>query len=170
MNSNLQFDFIVNKEEQTVHVKRAFDANLEMVWEAWTNPEILDLWWAPKPFRAETKSMDFREGGMWLYAMVSPENVKHWCKNDYHKIIHQSMFSGLDAFCDEDGIVNTNMPRTAWTNVFSEAGNTTLVNITAKYDNLSDLEKVMEMGFQQGLTMALENLDQYLENCSGKES
>lgn len=163
MNRHLQFDFIVNKESNTVNVTREFAANLELVWEAWTNPEILDQWWAPKPYRTETKSMDFREGGMWLYAMISPENETHWCKNDYRKIIHQSMFSGLDAFCDEYGTVNTEMPRTVWTNVFTEKENTTIVTITAKYDHLSDLEKVIEMGFQQGFTMALENLDQYIE-------
>lgn len=163
MNSHLQFDFKVNKEDNTVNVTREFAANLELVWEAWTNPEILDQWWAPKPYRTETKSMDFREGGMWLYAMISPENETHWCKNDYHKIKHQSMFSGLDAFCDENGTVNTEIPRTVWTNVFTEKENTTVVNITAKYDQLSDLEKVIEMGFQQGFTMALENLDQYIE-------
>ena len=83
LNSNLQFDFIVNKENNTVNVKREFAADLELVWEAWTNPKILDQWWAPKPYRTETKSMDFREGGMWLYAMISPQDEKHWCKNDY---------------------------------------------------------------------------------------
>lgn len=163
MNSNLKFDFTVNKENNTVNVKREFAANLELVWDAWTKPEILDQWWAPKPYRTETKSIDFREGGMWLYAMISPENVKHWCKNDYHKIEHQQSFSGLDAFCDENGEVNKEMPRTFWTNEFNENGNTTLVNITAKYDSLSDLEKIIEMGFKEGFTMALENLDQYIE-------
>ncbi|MFN5417545.1 MAG: SRPBCC domain-containing protein, partial [Flavobacteriia bacterium] len=64
---NLAFDFTINKENNTVMVKREFAANLELVWEAWTNPEILDLWWAPKPYKTETKSMDFREGGRWLY-------------------------------------------------------------------------------------------------------
>lgn len=163
MNNNLKFDFIVNKENNTVNVEREFAANLELVWEAWTNPEVLDQWWAPKPYRTETKSMDFREGGMWLYAMISPESVKHWCKNDYHKIVHQSMFSGLDAFCDENGTINKEMPRTLWINEFNENGETTLVNITAKYDSLADLEKIIALGFKEGFTMALENLDQYIE-------
>ena len=163
MKSNLKFDFTVNKENNTVNVSREFAANLELVWEAWTTPEILDQWWAPKPYRTETKSMDFREGGMWLYAMISPENVKHWCKNDYHKIVHQSMFSGLDAFCDEKGEVNKSMPRTFWTNTFNEQGETTTVNIVAQYDSLADLEMVIKMGFKEGFTMALENLDQYIE-------
>jgi uncharacterized protein YndB with AHSA1/START domain len=57
-------------------VTREFDANSDLVWKAWTTAELLDQWWAPKPYRAETKSLDFREGGVWLYAMVSPENEK----------------------------------------------------------------------------------------------
>ena len=163
MNSNLQFDFIINKENNTVNVKREFAADLKLVWEAWTNPEILDQWWAPKPYRTETKSMDFREGGMWLYAMISPQDEKHWCKNDYQKIEPQKSFSGIDAFCDENGVINESMPRTLWTNTFVENGETTVVNIVAQYDSLADLEKIIQLGFKEGFTMALGNLDQYIE-------
>ena len=167
MNPNLKFDFTVNKENNTVNVKREFAANLELVWEAWTNPEILDQWWAPKPYQTRTKSMDFREGGMWLYEMYNTESENqqecHWCKNDYHKIEHQKMFAGLDAFCDENGRVNTELPGTLWTNEFNEHGEKTLVTITARYDSLADLEKIIGMGFKEGFTMAMENLDQYIE-------
>ncbi|MFQ3576445.1 MAG: SRPBCC domain-containing protein [Cytophagales bacterium] len=167
MKANLQFDFIVNKENNTVNVKREFAANIELVWEAWTNSEILDQWWAPKPYQTRTKLMDFREGGMWLYEMFNAENDKqpdsHWCKNDYHKIVPHKMFSGLDGFCDENGTINLNMPRAVWTNEFNENGEKTLVTITAKYENLADLEKIISMGFKEGLTRAMENLDQYIE-------
>lgn len=167
MNPNLKFDFIVNKENNTVNIEREFAANLELVWEAWTNPEILDLWWAPKPYKTRTKSMDFREGGLWLYEMFNAESKNpqecHWCKNDYIKIAHQKMFSGLDAFCEENGVINQAMPRTQWTNEFNENGEKTLVTITAKYESLSDLEKIIQMGFKEGFTMAMENLDQYIE-------
>ena len=170
MNPNLKFDFIVNKENNTVHVKREFAADLELVWEAWTNPEILDQWWAPKPYQTRTKSMDFREGGMWLYEMFNAESAEetdcHWCKNDYQKIVHQKMFSGLDAFCDENGVASQNMPRTNWTNEFTQNGETTLVTILAKYESLEDLEKIISMGFKEGFSMALENLDHYFETKS----
>ncbi|MCC6818700.1 MAG: SRPBCC domain-containing protein, partial [Bacteroidia bacterium] len=134
MNSNLQFDFTVNKEQNTIHVKREFNANIEFVWEAWTNPEILDQWWAPKPYKTRTKSMDFRDGGMWLYEMYNTEsneeeNECHWCKNDYITIEHHKGFSGLDAFCDENGVVNSDMPRTQWTNTFTDNEVTTTVNM-----------------------------------------
>ena len=164
MNPNLKFNFTVNKNNQTVNVQREFAADLPLVWEAWTNPEILDQWWAPKPYRTETKSMDFREGGMWLYAMISPQDETHWCKNDYQKIDHQKSFSGLDAFCDEHGAIDTTMPRTLWTNTFIAQGETTLIDIVAKYESLADLEKIISLGFKEGFTMALENLDQYIQS------
>lgn len=162
MNRNLLFDFIVDKETQTVNVKREFNAGLSLVWDAWTKPELLDQWWAPKPYQNKTKSMDFREGGTWLYCMISPENEIHWCKNDYLKIKHQKSYTGLDAFCDENGVINTVMPRTEWTNTFTEENNITLVTIIAKYKTLADLETVIEMGFKEGFTMGLNQLDTLL--------
>lgn len=161
MSINLAFDFTVNKENNTVNVKREFAANLNLVWEAWTNPEILDQWWAPKPWKTETVSMDFREGGMWLYYMAGPDGSRHYCKNDYLTIENQKGFSGLDAFCDEKGNASTDMPRTKWTNHFKETGNTTTVSIVAQYESLEDLEKIIAMGFKEGFTMAMENLDGY---------
>ncbi|MGS2738464.1 SRPBCC domain-containing protein [Sinomicrobium sp. M5D2P17] len=52
---------------------------ITVVPKSWTKPEILDKWRTLRPYHTETKSLDLREGGMWLYAMVSPENKKHWC-------------------------------------------------------------------------------------------
>ena len=72
---NLLFDFTVDKATATIHVTREFAADLDLVWDAFTKAEILDQWMGPKPWRVQTKEMDFREGGRWLYAMISPENV-----------------------------------------------------------------------------------------------
>jgi len=163
MNTNLLFDFTVNKETNTIHVKREFAANLHFVWDAWTKPELLDLWWAPKPYRTVTKSMDFREGGYWHYRMIGPDNDCHWCRADYEHIDKHVVFSGLDAFCDEAGTVNTDFPRSHWTNRFSENEDVTTVNIVIAYQSLADLEKIVELGFKEGFTMALQNLDQYIE-------
>jgi len=163
MNPGLLFDFVVDKEKNSIHVKREFAADLGLVWDAWTKPELLDIWWAPKPYHVKTKSMDFREGGSWFYAMISPENVAHWCRADYKKIDLQKSFSALDAFCDEEGNVNTSFPRSLWNNNFKESADTTTVDITIKYETLADLEKIIQLGFKEGFTMAMGNLDQYLE-------
>jgi uncharacterized protein YndB with AHSA1/START domain len=164
MTKALQFDFTVDKESKSINVKREFAANVKLVWDAWTKPELMDQWWAPKPYQTKTKFMDFREGGHWLYCMVSPENIAHWCKADYISIIPYKMYKGLDAFCDEEGIVNEEMPRSNWCITFNDHGETTLVEIVIEFAELSDLEKNIELGFKEGFTMALGNLDQLIKN------
>jgi PhnB protein len=163
MNSNLLFDFTVDKDKNSIKVTREFAANLTLVWDAWTKPELLDHWFAPKPYVTKTRSMDFREGGFWHYAMISPENIAHWNRTDYKKIEDKKSFSGSDAFADEDGNINAAFPRSQFSNVFREDAFTTTVNITIVYESLSDLEKVVQMGFKEGLTMTLDNLEQYIE-------
>ena len=73
MTTNLPFDFTVDKTTKTVFVNREFAADLSLVWDAFTKQEILDQWWAPKPWVSKTKFMNFEVGGRRFYAMVSPE-------------------------------------------------------------------------------------------------
>ena len=77
MSISLAFDFVVNKENNTITVKREFAADRSLVWDAYTKPEILDQWWAPRPWKARTKTMDFRNGGHWHYAMVGREGEEN---------------------------------------------------------------------------------------------
>lgn len=162
MKNQLQFDFSVNKENKTIHVVREFNAQLPLVWKAWTTATLLDQWWGPSPWRAETKSMDFREGGSWLYAMVSPEGEKHWSKVEYQSIDTEKSFKGKDGFCDEDGNMNPAFPQNTWNNNFISQGRTTQVDITLHFDSLEDLDKIMAMGFREGFTTGLEQLDALL--------
>jgi uncharacterized glyoxalase superfamily protein PhnB/uncharacterized protein YndB with AHSA1/START domain len=162
MNSTLLFNFKVDKANKRITVEREFEAPIAHVWAAWTESELLDQWWAPHPWKARTKSMDFREGGHWLYAMVGPEGEEHWARADYKTIIPQKEFSLLDGFCDEEGNINTSLPRSAWKNSFKEEDDTTTVNIEISMDKLSDLEYLVEMGFKEGFTAGLDQLDNYL--------
>jgi len=79
-------EFIVNKETKTVSITAEFHATRDMVWDAYTKPELLDQWWAPKPMTSRTKVMDFRVGGRRFYAMVSPEGDERWAIQKYTSI------------------------------------------------------------------------------------
>lgn len=162
MNPHLLFDFQVDKATNTVSVNRSFAAPRDLVWAAWTTPELLDLWWAPRPWHTQTKSMDFREGGRWLYAMVGPAGERHWCRADYESIIPLERYIARDTFCDEDGAAETLFPNAHWTNTFTGDGDRTQVTIRIQYESLDQLEKIIEMGFREGFTSAMGNLDQYL--------
>jgi uncharacterized protein YndB with AHSA1/START domain len=163
MKSNLLMNFTLDKENKTVHVKRGFNASLDHVWSAWTEAEILDQWWAPAPFKSKTKSMQFAVGARRLYAMVGPDNQERWGSIDYTSISPKTNFKYAAAFCDSNGIADSNMGSSYWDITFSEQGNSVIVDIAIKRDSLSELEKIIEMGFKQGFTSAMESLDKIFE-------
>jgi uncharacterized glyoxalase superfamily protein PhnB/uncharacterized protein YndB with AHSA1/START domain len=142
-------------------IVREFEASAEQVWRAWTESELLDQWWAPKPWRAETKSMDFRKGGSWLYAMIGPENEKHWSKADYGNIDTYHSFEGTDYFCDETGKKNPAMPTSHWKVNLLPSGAGTRVIVDISFTSEKDMKTLIEMGFEEGFTAALSNLDHY---------
>lgn len=162
MNINLAFDFSVNKENKTISVKREFAAELPLVWDAYTKSEILDQWWAPKPWKSKTKTMNFTEGGQWLYAMVGPAGEEHWAIANYKTIRQHKSFSVFDAFADAKGNVNKEMPQSKWDVTFTNKGDLTLVEFDITYDDLAQLEAAIQMGFKEGLSMAMEGLDALL--------
>lgn len=144
-------------------VTRRFNAPVEQVWKAWTESELLDQWWAPKPWKARTKHMDFREGGFWLYAMHGPDGTSIWSRADYQKIVPQQSFTAQDSFCDEEGTPTQDFPSMHWVNEFSQTSEGTKVKVTISFDSEADLEKILEMGFKEGFTAAHNNLDELLQ-------
>lgn len=163
MKSDLIMNFSVDKENKTVNIKREFNASLSNVWSAWTEPEILDQWWAPAPFKSKTKSMDFKEGGRRLYAMVSPEGNENWSFFEYTFISPKTNFKHSSTFCDADENPIPNFGSSLWDITFSEQGELTVVDIAIKRDTLAEIEQIIAMGFKEGFTSALQGLDKILE-------
>lgn len=159
---NLEFNFTVDKETKTVVVNKEFDASLSQVWDAFTKQEILDQWWAPKPWMSKTKEMNFEVGGQRFYAMVSPEGQQHWSVQKFTSISATTNFKIMSAFSDQDG--NADLPGSDWDLNFSTQNGTTKVNIVIKNDSRERFEKMLEMGFKEGFTMTLGNLESVLEN------
>jgi uncharacterized protein YndB with AHSA1/START domain len=169
MKNNLLFDFTVDKTTKTVFVNREFAAGLSLVWDAFTKQEILDQWWAPKPWASKTKIMDFKVGGRRFYAMISPEGQEHWSIQDYTSISPTTNFKFLSAFADKNENINTDWPSSEWDLNFSEQNGTTKVSVTIKHKSLANLEKMIEMGFQKGFTMTLNYLENLLTTLSQQQ-
>jgi uncharacterized protein YndB with AHSA1/START domain len=167
MSNNLLFNFKVDKSTSTVFVDKEFDAELSLVWDAFTKKEILDQWWAPKPLISRTKYMDFRVGGRRFYAMVSPDGTEiGWQIFDYTSITPKSNFKCFSVFADQDE--TPHLPGANWDLTFSEQNNPdgyrgTKVSISIYLDSLEELEKAIEMGFKEGFTMTLNELRSLLK-------
>ena len=169
MNANLQFDFVVDKTTNTINITREFAADVTLVWECYSKSEYLDMWWAPKPWKAVTKHMHFTEGGTWLYAMVGPAGEEHWGLCEYTKIVLRELIAGTDCFCDSEANKNEDLPESTWQSTFTQTGTTTVVQYQVKYADLTQLEAIIAMGFKEGMTMALNGLDELLSQLQSKK-
>ena len=157
MNNNLLFDFTVDKAAKMVFINREFDADLSLVWGAFTKQEILDQWWAPKPFLSKTIRMDFKEGGRRFYAMVNPDGLEMGCQIfEYTSITPKSNFKCLSVFVDKDE--KPQLPGANWDLTFGEQNGITKVCISIYFESLEELEKIIEMGFKEGFAMTLNEL------------
>lgn len=160
---NQKTKVVKDLKERSILVAREFGASVADVWRCYTEPALLDQWWGPAPWRAETKSMSFKPGGFWLYAMVSPEGEKHWGRMNYITINHHKHFDMEDVFCDEEGNMNAALPVSTGGMFFTPTPNGTLVEFKMTYSSEEQLKQIIEMGFEQGITACLEQLAQLLK-------
>ena len=163
MTNNLLFDFTVDKAAKKVFITREFDAELSLVWDAFTKAELIDQWIAPAPMIARTKYQDFKVGGKRFYAMISPDGQERWAMQEYTSISPRTNFKMFNAFSDKDE--NLELPGSDWDYNFSEQNGTTTVNITIYNESLERMERILE-GFTIGMKMSLNNLENLLAKLS----
>jgi uncharacterized protein YndB with AHSA1/START domain len=157
------FVFETDLGAKTIHVAREFNAPPEKVWRAWTEPSLLEKWIAPKPWAAETKTMDFTVGGIWLYAMVSPEGQKHWVYAKFTAIENGVTISTMGMFCDADGNPVLDGPKSYRETKFSSLdGSRTQVDMVITFEEEATIKMFIDGGFKAGISRSLDLLDELL--------
>lgn len=73
--------------DRTVTIERTFNAPIELVWEAWTEPEHIAEWWSPKGMKTEIIEHDFKVNGKWKYVMPMPDGNEFIAEGKYIAII-----------------------------------------------------------------------------------
>ena len=156
MNQTIQIQ--KNPETREIVIKHSYQAALETLWYAFTETEMLEKWWAPLPYKAIVVSNNFRPGGKLHYYMLSPEGERHYCVAEFISIDPLKSYEVLDAFCDENAVINTEFPRMTWKNEFSFRNGITEVTNTITFKDAEDMTKILEMGFEEGYRMGLNQL------------
>ncbi|MCC7309467.1 MAG: SRPBCC domain-containing protein [Acidobacteria bacterium] len=157
-------EFIVNKETKTVSITKEFAAGLDLVWDAYTKAELLDQWWAPKPFLSRTKALDFTVGGRRFYAMVGPDGAERWAVQKYTSITPKTNFKFFNAFADAKE--NLQLPGSDWNFDFIDQGETTIVSVSIYNESLERMEMILASGFIEGVKVQLQNLEELLAKLS----
>ena len=89
--------------ETSITIHRTFDAPVDRVWKAWSDPDELAQWSAPAGWTYEIFEMDFREGGVHRYCMYGPDGEESRGRTVYEEIVELERIVHLDSFTDEDG-------------------------------------------------------------------
>ena len=160
----LQTSFVKDVANKKLIVNRSFNAPRDLVWRVWTESELRDKWWMPKPWVAKTKTLTFEVGGKWLYSATSPDGITMWSIEEYISIDKPNSYESICSFCDEEGNKSPNFASNTWKVVFIADGEITKVEVELNYPTEEAMKKMIEMGFEGGFKMALDNLDELLES------
>lgn len=143
---------------------RVFDAPVELVWEAWTDPKKVAKWWGPRGFSITTKSKDLRPGGKWIYTMHGPDGV------DYPNVTTYFIVEPLKRLEYDHG-ANENQKALFRVNVlFSEnKGKTTMV-MTMTFETPQIAKDMSKFIKEAGGNSTWDRLGEYLEEeCHQKK-
>jgi uncharacterized protein YndB with AHSA1/START domain len=152
----------VDRAALTFTMERVFAAPRERVFAALSTCEALTQWFAPLPWTLSACRLDFRVGGTWHYCMRGPDGTEAWGIEVFEEIVVPERIVAIDSFADAAGTVNTDLPSQRFRyELFEVEGGTRLVN-TATYQRIEDLQTVLDMGMEQGATIAWDQLEQML--------
>ncbi|MDQ2888766.1 MAG: SRPBCC domain-containing protein, partial [Chloroflexota bacterium] len=150
---------LTNKRDLVV--TRVFDAPVEHVWKAWSDPEYVMQWWGPEGFTSPLANIDFLEGGTSLVCMSSPEYGDHYSTWHYEKIVPMQRIEYIHNLSDKDGNpidpIKIGMPpdfpqSQRHTVTFKDLGNSkTEMTVTEHEWPVGQMMKMSQLGLEQCL-------------------
>jgi len=149
-------------EALTLTIVAEFDAAVERVWRVWEDPRRLERWWGPPTWPATFERHDFAVGGRCAYFMTGPdgERARGWWRITAIDAPHRLEFD--DGFADDAGEPVADMPVIHCAVSLEPNGSGTRMTTLSRFDSLDQLEKLIEMGMEEGLTLAEGQIDALL--------
>lgn len=169
--SNLKYKYEEEPLEELLYITRTINAPRNLVFRAWTNPDLLKRWWGPNGFTLPVCAIDLRPGGILHYCMRSPDGKEYWGRGVYREIARPERIVYTDSFSDEKGNVTSptlyglsaDWPReTEVTVTFAEERGKTLLTLESSVGAVPAEE--LEM-CRQGWSESLDRLAKELEQA-----
>ena len=156
-------------------LERTIDAPVDLVWKAYTNPEHLKQWFAPRPYEITECELDLKPGGIFRIRMQGPDgfDTGHGNAGCVLEVEEGKTFSWTSALGPDyrpAEMASTgceSFPMTAIVS-FADAGNgRTAYKAVALHKDAADREKHEAMGFHDGWATCAEQLAEYLATLQG---
>jgi uncharacterized protein YndB with AHSA1/START domain len=139
-------------------LERTFDVPVEFVWKAWTDPEQLKQWWAPKPIVTTRVEMDLRPGGRMSSLMVAPDGTEYPTDGCFIEVIPQQRIVMTDTLLA--GFRPSPDPFFTAIMTFEAVGDKTKYTAIARHGTTENQKKHEEMGFHDGWGTTAKQLEE----------
>jgi uncharacterized protein YndB with AHSA1/START domain len=139
-----------------------FDADVERVWQLWSDPRQLERWWGPPTWPATFTRHDVVVGGESRYHMTGPEGEKSrgwWRITEVDAPTHLAF---EDGFAGDDGEPNDSMPVVRGSVSIEDAGGRTRMTTVTSFDTVEQMDQLIQMGMDEGMTLAMGQIDDLL--------
>jgi uncharacterized protein YndB with AHSA1/START domain len=150
---------LAETKDREILLTRVFNAPRELVWEAWTKPEHVALWWGPRGFTTTIHEMDVRPGGVWQHTMHSPDGTDYPNKNVFIEVSkpERIVYSLAGGKKGDSGVHS----EVTWT--FEAQGEKTKVTLRMVFSSTEALARVVKTyGAIEGGKQTLDRFGEYL--------
>lgn len=155
-------DVTKDLETRTLTITAEFAAQPERLWEIYADPRQLEQVWGPPGYPATFVDHDLTVGGKVTYFMTSPEGEKYcgfWLLTEVEPT---RRFAFDDAFADTDFNPLPDMPVGHMAIELEATETGTRSTMITTYDSAEDFERTLEMGMEEGATLAINQIDDLL--------
>lgn len=149
-------------EALTMTVVADYDAPVERVWQLYADPRQLERFWGPPSWPATVVDHDLRPGGRVSYFMTGPDGERSAGYWDVLEVETPRRFVVVDGFADDVGRPNTDMPTTRMELELSDHTDGTLMTMVSTFASVDAMEKLIEMGMEDGMREAMGQIDAVL--------
>ncbi|MAT14068.1 MAG: hypothetical protein CMJ46_02215 [Planctomyces sp.] len=151
---------VARSKPNEIHITRVYDAPVELVWEAWTDPEQVAKWWGPRGCTLTTHSKDLRPGGIWHYTMHGPDGTDYPNKTLYHEVEEKSKL------VYDHGGYDDRPPLFRVTVLFISEGDKTRMEMTMAFPTAEEAAASKKFIKEVGGNSTWDRLGEYLEKVS----
>jgi uncharacterized protein YndB with AHSA1/START domain len=144
--------------ELDLELVREVDVAPELVWRAWTTPELVTRWFAPKPYETPVCEIELRPGGAFRTVMRSPDGEEFDGAGCYLEVTPNERLVWTSALGPGYRPQAGDMPFTAIIELEPTGGGGTRYRALALHQNPDDVKRHADMGFHQGWGTALDQL------------
>ncbi|MFV0287589.1 MAG: SRPBCC family protein [Demequina sp.] len=159
-------EVLKDPEALTMTVIADFTATRQRLWEAYTDPRQIEKFWGPEGWPATFTRHDVFPGGRSSYFMSGPEGEHSGGFWEFLAVDPGRSFEVRDGFATEDGNENAQMPSMRMTFQFEETENGSRLVTTTHFNSAEELEQLLGMGMEEGMTSAMGQIDAVLADLT----